>query len=118
MPEWKVGQQVAVNRQRIETITHVTRGGRATVGERVFNPDGSQRGATSVWHKWEKIEPLTQEVEEETKNYIRSYILRNNLNGALHKAETWLRGRENPLSVTDMKKAEKMLAAIKGVLKP
>lgn len=117
---WVVGQRVALNNVDIVVIDSVSPSGRAKIGDRIFNPDGKERGrpgwAAPVW-----ILELTPEIEARVAPIARMKAARVALRNALGQAESLYRLGSNArgYAIVDDAAAAQMeatAAAINAVL--
>lgn len=58
---WQVGQRVVIDRDSVATVEKVSPSGRATIGGRVYRPDGLQMGRGNRWRA-SRIEAATPEL--------------------------------------------------------
>ena len=124
MTAWHAGQQVALDRTRIMVIDRVTPTGRAFIGTREFNPDGSERGGVPAlsWRTSSNlIEPLTPELAEAIALMQRWALAKDLAHIAVHDLTFWTRANCAPhIRVTPdvliIEHVERMTAAINSVL--
>lgn len=119
---WIVGQKVMINRDRIVTIERVTPSGRAVIGNRIFEPDGRERGSDRSYYARDVLEALTPEIKSETERRRRGDHAFTNADKALDAASVWLRKTSfNPWhrvvpDPEDIEKAERLYTAIRQVI--
>lgn len=119
---WTPGQRAVINRREIVTVISVTRGGRAKVGDRVFEFDGRERGHSGLSMCAPVLELLTPEIQAEVEFTKRSAAAYNNLVRFARAAERWatknMRDDYGKLDASPevVARAERLAAAIREVL--
>jgi hypothetical protein len=114
---WVAGQQAVINRQTVVTIERVTPSGRAVVGGRTYNADGTER-SKDPWRR-SRLEPLTVEIQAEMELVARGREVARDAHGAVDDAVKWLRQSlswHRMPEVADVEKAEKLSRAIRQAL--
>ena len=114
---WTAGQRAVINRETIVTIERVTPSGRAVVtGGRVFNANGNERVQLSSWELPSKLEPLTDKVEAQIAYKRERQETFCAVLNELDEAKAWARSYSIKATPANVEKAERLLAAIKGVM--
>lgn len=119
---WSVGQIAVINRQTVVTIEKVTPSGRVVAGGRTFDAGGIERKAGRDWCNRARLEPLTPEIQAEMELLRRAVKSSRDADRVIREVDTWLRkrfslfGRREIPDITDVEKAERLVAAIREVM--
>jgi hypothetical protein len=117
---WHPGQRAVIDRRQVVTIDRVTPSGRAVVGCRTFNEDGTERAAGDSIRR-SRLELLTPEIEAKMALIERWDAAQAPAFRAADDAERFMRqtfqrwGRRTP-KPEDLDRAERLTAAIRTVL--
>ena len=116
---WTVGQKAVIGRETLVTVDRVTPSGRAVVGDRMFELNGSERKSTGFSRA--RLYHLTPEVEAEMAVIRRGRLVAADGRNVIHNAENWFRStfnsfRETVPDLADVEKAERLVAAIRHVM--